>query len=413
MKEIKINNSKTAAVMDGKWSKPGAKFYDTLMDAFYCKGKIPADSRELDKAIRDGRYIQWHDYLKEAFLVAPISSIKNSPYGRTSFSNSGCKYPHHVIKSGQLVVSVPGLKAAYARACQQNVMTGSVKQHFDRHIKELGIEDIFKDFNESYEMYYEDVEYQEFENEVDKNEPYVPVFGISKSYSADKLRNDGTPKTNSEKLSVWMDKVIHKATLGDNYSHSLISFDISLEEMYSYEGLGFVTDNIMTKDSWLGTKSVYICVMFVKKSDRDRMKKYVEKLKDHPEETSYAFPNLFSSFFSNPTKVDKRFICSSFVGYIMQYSDPKNVRRDYSRTRPEDVTILPRTFYVANVIDRNDFIKHRNDIKNKVKAIFDEYKEDIDDYNNMLPKFMLKNTFGNLKTLDKIIDSIINKFAKK
>ena len=32
-------------------------------------------------------------------------------------------------------------------------MTGSVKQHFDRHIKELGIEDIFKDFNESYESH--------------------------------------------------------------------------------------------------------------------------------------------------------------------------------------------------------------------------------------------------------------------
>mgnify|MGYP006990151806 CR=1 FL=1 len=30
-------------------------------------------------------------------------------------------------------------------------------------------------------------------------------------------------------------------------------------------------------------------------------------------------------------------------------------------------------FYVANVIDRNDFIKHRNDIKNKVKAIFDTF----------------------------------------
>lgn len=412
-REIKINNSKNAAIIEGKWSKPGAKFYDTLMNSFYCNGKIPADSKALDQAIKDGKYIQWHDYLKEAYLVAPVTNIKNSPYGRTPFTNSGCKYPHHVIKNGQLVVSVPGLRAAYSRACQQGVMTGSVKQHFDRHVKELGLEETFKNFNESYDILNEDVEHQEFDNETDRDEPYVPVFGISKSYSAEKLRNDGTPKTSSEKLSVWMDKVIHKATLGDNYSHSLISFDISLEEMYSYEGLGFVTDNIMTKDSWLGTKSVYICVMFVKKSDRDRMKKYVENLRDHPEQTSYAFPNLFSSFFSNPTKVDKRFICSSFVGYIMQYSDPKNVRRDYSRTRPEDVTILPRTFYVANIIDRNDFIRRKNEIKMRVKAIFDEYKEDIDEYNNMLPKLMLKDTFGSLKTIDKIIDSIIGKFVKK
>lgn len=150
MRYIRINNSKKLAIKSAKeWTDPGAKLYDKLLDAFYCDGKIPADSKELDKAIKDGRYIQWFNYLEEAYLIAPVRNIKNSPYGRTPYSRSGCKYPHHVIKGKQMVLSIPGLMAAYKRACQHGVMKGKVKEHLMRHVKELGLEDSFKNLNES------------------------------------------------------------------------------------------------------------------------------------------------------------------------------------------------------------------------------------------------------------------------
>ena len=139
LKQIKINNSKKAAISNTPWHDPGAKLYDTLMDAYYCDGKLPAGSKELDRAIKEKKYLQWFDFLKEAYLIAPVDKIANSPYGRTPFSRSGCKYPHHVIKNGELVLSVQGVKAAYSRAAQMRDIKGEVRDHLKKHLDELGI----------------------------------------------------------------------------------------------------------------------------------------------------------------------------------------------------------------------------------------------------------------------------------
>lgn len=246
-------------------------------------------------------------------------------------------------------------------------------------------------------------------NESKKKKDFVPIYGIIKQYSLSTLRNDGIQKDPGELSSVKFHKIIKKLTRGDNYSHALVSFDDSLTNMYSYEDEGFVVDNIMTKASWMGTSSIYICVMFVNREDRDRMKKFVKDLKEHQSESRYASANLLKAYVGTPYKIDKRFVCSSFTGYIMSCSNPKNLHRDYSRLRPEDITILPRSFYVMNVKDREDFIKHKDEIKKKVDAIFKEYHDEIDDYNNQLPKLMLQDRVDKLKTLDKIFDWIIDR----
>lgn len=144
MELITINNSKNSAIKSGGWSNPGASFYNRLLECFYCKGNIPTDAQELDKKIKSKEYLQWYDFLKEAYLVAPITKIQNSPYGKTPYTRSGCGYPHHVFKGKELVVSIPGLKAAYKRACQMGIMKGDVQEHLERHIKELGIQASFQ-----------------------------------------------------------------------------------------------------------------------------------------------------------------------------------------------------------------------------------------------------------------------------
>lgn len=164
-KILKINNSKDHAVSNGKWKDPGAKLYDQLLNAFYCDGDIPTDTKELEKKIKDGKYLQWNDFLKEAYLVAPIKGIKNSPYGVTPYSRSECKYPHHVIKNGELVVSISGLKAAYNRAKQMGVFSGDVKAHLERHYKELGIyEDSTMAVSERIEHNFKDIEHVIYEH---------------------------------------------------------------------------------------------------------------------------------------------------------------------------------------------------------------------------------------------------------
>ena len=108
---MKINNSKENAINEGKWTKPGADFFDKLKEESNYKALI-----------------------KEAYLMSPDNIERD-----TVFSNSNCKYPHHVISDNELRLSVPGVKAAINRLRQQGAYSGEAKSHIDRHIKELGL----------------------------------------------------------------------------------------------------------------------------------------------------------------------------------------------------------------------------------------------------------------------------------
>lgn len=128
---LKINNSKNASIKSGKWRDPGAKLYDQLSSAVYIASNICNDPRNKSS----------EDILKEAYLVAPVNNIKHGVHGEnlTPYSKSGFKYPHHVIKDKELVVHEIGLKAAYARAKQMGVFRGEIKEHLERHYKQLGL----------------------------------------------------------------------------------------------------------------------------------------------------------------------------------------------------------------------------------------------------------------------------------
>lgn len=148
---IEIDNTKEASV-DGKWKDPGAALYVQLLNAMYM-----APDNESD--VNDPRNKYTPDYLKETYLIAPINKIKYGPYGMTPFSRSGCKYPHHVIRKGKLVVHVQGLKAAYARAKQMGIFSGEVKEHLERHYKELGLYEGSKmQLDESMNQNFQDIE---------------------------------------------------------------------------------------------------------------------------------------------------------------------------------------------------------------------------------------------------------------
>ena len=148
---IEIDNTKEASV-NGKWKDPGAALYVQLLNAMYM-----APDNESD--VNDPRNKYTPDYLNEAYLIAPINKIKYGPYGMTPFSRSGCKYPHHVIRKGKLVVHIQGLKAAYARAKQMGIFSGEVKEHLERHYKELGLYEGSKmQLDESMNQNFQDIE---------------------------------------------------------------------------------------------------------------------------------------------------------------------------------------------------------------------------------------------------------------
>lgn len=145
-KKITIDNSESSAIKSGSWKDPGAALYDRLLNSF--DGEVADDADSFENDIKSGKIKQWDLLLKEAYLIAPVSDIKNSPYGVTPYSRSGCKYPHHMLRNGKLVVSIPGLKAAYSRACQQKIFNGDVKDHLMRHFREMKMDSYLKENGE-------------------------------------------------------------------------------------------------------------------------------------------------------------------------------------------------------------------------------------------------------------------------
>lgn len=113
-KTIKINNSKESAV-SGAWSNPRRRLFTPI---------IEANNK--------------NSLLKEAYLVY---GDNNNPV------MSKYKYPHHIIKDGELVLHINGLQSAFSRASQQGIVDGEVRKHLLRHYRELGLsQENFADF---------------------------------------------------------------------------------------------------------------------------------------------------------------------------------------------------------------------------------------------------------------------------
>jgi hypothetical protein len=112
-KSIDIDNSKESAVMSGSWNGQDAGFLNKLLEAGNHKTLV-----------------------EEAYLQVD---------GDGDLSVNNVHYPHHEIKNDKLVVSVPGVQAALARARQQGI-TGELITHLKKHYKELGLNmDNFKE----------------------------------------------------------------------------------------------------------------------------------------------------------------------------------------------------------------------------------------------------------------------------
>lgn len=111
-KEIEIDNTKAAADTDGAWSGVDKA----------------ALRKELTEATNAGALV------KEGYLIVD-ANWREAP-------SESLHYPHHVVKSGKLVVHEKGLEAAHARLAQvdPDKKDEGAWQHLERHYKELGLD---------------------------------------------------------------------------------------------------------------------------------------------------------------------------------------------------------------------------------------------------------------------------------
>lgn len=110
IRKIRIDNSADSAVQSEKWN-PDVK-------------SILEDCRDASN---------YRSVIHEMFLEAPDDT--------TRLRVVDCKYPHHRLEDGKLVLDRKGVQAAYARAKQQNLYqeNEAVREHIDRHRQELGM----------------------------------------------------------------------------------------------------------------------------------------------------------------------------------------------------------------------------------------------------------------------------------
>lgn len=289
----------------------------------------------------------------------------------------------------------------------------SYKEYMITWADETG-DDIQKLTEEVYELFEEaDSVEEKTDKKEKKDSDYVPLFAVLQSYQHEDTDNYGKKKDASQKALADINKVIRFMTKGDKFSHALISLDDNLEEVYSFGSLGFEKAPIETDKFWITTDEIYISVMFITKEEFESVKKFIQKMKVEEKETSYAYSNLVKMFIGRPVINNKRNVCSTFTACVLQHANPKLLHRDYSRIRPEDITIIPRSFYVMTFKDRDDFLSKKSQFKARVKAIKEEHIDEIKDYNNDLPKIMLKEQMDKLGFFDKIIDWFASKGAAK
>lgn len=236
---------------------------------------------------------------------------------------------------------------------------------------------------------------------------YVPVFSIVTAYDLNKA-NDPNIDIVQKKL-IGHGKSIGFITQGDQYTHTLLSFDTSLENMYHFMATGIEQTSILTNTSFEITKSIYISATFVTKDECKIIKDRIAEMENG--ETAYDIFQLIGQLFGKTKHTDKQMICSTFVGYILSCGNVKNLHRDFSLIRPEDITILPRAFYVIQFRDKDDFIKRKHEFDERIAKIKADNIDEIIDYNNALPKTILKTKFKEKGAIDKFFAWLVHKLG--
>lgn len=121
------------------------------------------------------------------------------------------------------------------------------------------------------------------------------------------------------------------------YSHVALSFDASLEKMYSYgisnrEHSGFGIENI--KDVPL-TSKIGLYVFFVSKEVKQKMMNMVENLRINIDKTRYSYKNLLTLLFNIPYNNEWKMICSQFVDRCLKLAGIDVSNTDSSLVSPK------------------------------------------------------------------------------
>ena len=167
------------------------------------------------------------------------------------------------------------------------------------------------------------------------------------------------------------------------YTHAAISFDTSLEKLYSfnadskyssngYKG-GISRESLSSYvDSYEKTIIQVNCI-FLKPSDFDIVQKTLDNLLENEEKTKYAYSNIINILIGRAKDTGMAMVCSQFVSYILHTADIKLLDKSDNTVTPKDLSTIanPRVYKIFEGYAK-DYEKKRIDRifrKLKTKAL--------------------------------------------
>lgn len=178
-----------------------------------------------------------------------------------------------------------------------------------------------------------------------------------------------------------------RAYTKEEYSHSAISFDASMDDVYTFgnsvikkplgmqRSFGAAHESFRKnsfKFSYSGKTEYSLYVMFFKKDEIDRIKKKVDEIFLHHDEYKYNVEGLISYIFNKPKTDPKKLFCSQFVALVINSGRNGILNKDPSLYSPVGLTTIRGVCYVETG-HIEDYDQYR--AEKKTRAVFDSLIE--------------------------------------
>ena len=162
------------------------------------------------------------------------------------------------------------------------------------------------------------------------------------------------------------------------YSHASISFDSSMNQIYTFatrDGhtmipLGLADENIQGYKNSSPDAKFALYVKLVDKEDYDLMRAKVKEMYSHRTDFRYDIPGVVKTFFGKRNANEKRYFCSGFVAYILNSGRHMATDKSYDLVKPMDIPDIQNIHLVDMGLCR-DYNKAYVD--KKVNQIFKKY----------------------------------------
>lgn len=211
-------------------------------------------------------------------------------------------------------------------------------------------------------------------------EMYSPIIDARRAVNALKtlsIQEDKLYKSKNGLVPVFIVLVsgrsafskIIKFTDNGPYSHATITFDTSLERLYSYNmnpsiGNGFVVETIKKYNPELR-----ICMygIFVKPRDLERMKKMIVDYEFNKDKSKYSYKGLLSVMTGFPFEhSDLNMVCSQFVDHILKFTG-------INISDKSEVITTPNDYYRAAALNSRIYLLYQGPCKDYDKTVIDKY----------------------------------------